>query len=115
MHDDDVGPEPCLRCTVLRQADYKPGTWLFSDIHSHMGLYYEISDERLRRWQSSPGVEFHDRSLILVRDSRLGHQGPMHAQPIAAGVYAFGGNWLWSDDARFPSLQPIPIHDVPTP
>ena len=28
-----------------------------------------------------------------------------------AGQYAFGGNFIYTSDSRFPSKQPIPIHD----
>jgi hypothetical protein len=30
---------------------------------------------------------------------------------ILKGMWAFGGNFLWTSDSRFPSPQPIKIHD----
>jgi hypothetical protein len=110
---DAVTPLPTIDCTVLRQADYKSGEWLMSDRHDRVGLFCEVTDTLIEMMEETANLNV--PLLMLVRESRLGEHGAMYAKPLSRGVYSFGGNWLWSDDARFPSPQPIPIHDVPQP
>ena len=44
MHDD-VTPAATIHCSILRQAGYKPGTWLFSDIHDNVYLFIDNADK----------------------------------------------------------------------
>jgi hypothetical protein len=51
--------------------------------------------------------------LLTSRDNRsdaLHAEPPGGAPPLCVG-YMFGGNFVWSANALFPSAYPIPIHD----
>lgn len=93
-------------CSVLREADHRPGTRLISDRHSKFILIGDGLDTTFKPTDEIPALRF-------VREQRCGHAWTMYAEPLDAGFVAFGGNWLWSGDSRFPADHPIRIHDAP--
>jgi hypothetical protein len=104
MHNTPVD----IQCHVLRQATYRPGEWLLSDRHDTGILFLHQSPSVLAAMANVIDMPW----FVLAQETRPGLITADHAWPIAHGEYQFGGNWLWSDDARFPSPHPIPIHDA---
>jgi hypothetical protein len=112
-----------LWCSILRQASYRPGTWLLSDKHDGVWLCHTNPDVLLKMNQhilDEMCKSDEDRSLtvngpymVLAHDTRAGGQRCLVAKPAIPGEFAFGGNWLWSDAPEFPASHPIPIHDAP--
>jgi hypothetical protein len=113
---DDQDKVKSVDCSVFREADYKPGPWLLSDRHSKVQLFYENVDAMVS-WIKDRDLPFLENLpfLILVREPRLGEHRSMYAKPCSDANFAFGGNWLWSEDPKFPADHPIPIHDALIP
>lgn len=100
-----------IACIVLREASYRPGPWLLSDRHHSLVLVCDDNDPMLEFATERPEMDL--PILQLVRRPGLADGERLHAQPITPNDFAFGGNWLWSSDARFPADHPIKIHDSP--
>jgi len=103
-----------VACSVLREADYRPGNWVLSDRHNKMSLFCENTDAAVNLMKDNPSLELCS-FLVLVREQLPGQRWARYAKPFTAGPFAFGGNWLWSNDSRFPADHPIPIHDASQP
>ncbi len=112
--DDSFAKSQLIDCSVLRLGSYQPGQWLLSDLNNELTLY--IGDrENLGQSVAATGVAAPGSIppiLLLVREQVQGSQWKTYATPPWGGPFAFGGNWLWSEDARFPFDHPIPIHDA---
>src|SRR4051794_38499516 len=112
---DEPFPE-CIPCIVLRQAGYQAGTWLLSDRHPTLTLFDHAALEAIIRHAPARAkvADLYDLPyVVLDRPFHPDGRETAVARPLAPGAYAFGGDWLWSDDARFPGDHPIPIHDSP--
>lgn len=91
---------------VYRKADRKPGTRQISDRHSQFILIGDGLDTTFSTTEEIP-------PLRLRRGGQSGDH--LFAEPLDPPVggyaYAFGGNFIYSSDSRFPASHPIPIHD----
>lgn len=108
MRNDLAERKGGVLCYVLRKADHQPGTRIISDRHSKFVLIGEDLDTTSVPTDEIPALRF-------VREQRFGRAWTMYAEPFDAGIFAFGGNWLWTSDSRFPADHPIRIHDMPHP
>ena len=106
-------PGPIIHAIVLRQASYVPGNWLLSDIHDAFSLNCLPLDDYEKADLTEARFDLRHPRLVVATDSCGASDGVLYARPLCRGSYAFGGNWLWSDDRRFPARHPLPIHDVP--
>jgi hypothetical protein len=98
-----------LTAKVLRAADRPIGSGLLSDQYPHFVLIGDGIDAPFSPTAEMPALRF-------VREQRFGQQWTVYAEPFIGGGnlgFAFGGNWLWSGDSRFPADHPIRIHDQP--
>ena len=112
--DDPTAKPQLIDCSVLRLGGYQPGRWLLSDLNNELTLYTG-DRESLGRSVAATGVAAQGSIppiLWLVREQVRGGRPKAYATPVCGGPFAFGGNWLWSEDARFPFDHPIPIHDA---
>jgi hypothetical protein len=91
--------------------------YVYRDSSSHFGCTFDgLSDQFNRLILLVPGVDVFTARAdcpALRLQERRGKGGPMavpaHAPP---GCYPmFGGNYISTSDSRFPSDQPIPVHD----
>lgn len=107
-------PRPGLVCTVLRPAETGDASRAGVTATAPRVVLTDQGDGPARRGAvvpaTAPGDPGHLPELQL-RERR----GFLIACPPDAGPrgdpYAFGGNWLWSTDARFPEAAPIAVHD----
>jgi len=106
MNDQDYRNQGGVLAWVLREADHKPGTRLISDRYGKFVLIGDDLDTTFKPSDDTP-------PLRLVRIKGYG----LHAEPVTEHGgnlgFAFGGNWLWSGDSRFPAPHPIRINDMP--
>ena len=67
----------------------------------------EVAFKHPQGFLSNPG----NRPVVVLKDKFDGDY--VYAKPADAGnVWTmFGGNFIYSSDSRFPSRQPIPVHD----
>ena len=84
-----------------------------SSLHEHATLIWD--EDPPENMFTSSGEPF----LMLVR-RKIGGETVLSAEPLngcgngarGAGVwYCFGGNFIFTSDSRFPSSQPIKVHD----
>jgi hypothetical protein len=112
MSEEDEQAHNHIVCSVLREADYQPGSWLISDVHSTLTLYLGNTERMVESLKNRPHLA-HLPCLMLVREQCPDRKSVVYAKPLIPGTFAFGGNWLWSSDSRFPANHPIRIHDAP--
>ena len=111
MNEPSTWPQS-IRCSVLRLGDYQPGKWLLSDLNNSVLLILDNID-RLVTELGDQAFASQLPFLALVNERLPAGRRSIYAKPLWGGPFAFGGNWLWSDDSRFPADHPIPIYDAP--
>ena len=112
MSDPSTWPNT-IRCSVLRLGDYQRGEWLLSDLNNSMLLILDHVDRLKAALGDDLALALHLPYLALVNERYPSSRWSKYAVPLWGGPFTFSGNWLWSDDSRFPADHPIPIYDAP--
>ena len=124
MSDSPAGapPRPGLLCTVLRPAEggceARPGITATAPrvvlTTPEGGVLPNPDRASTSLGSAAPVADPSDPGYVPELQLRE-RRGFLIACPSDAGPrgepYAFGGNWLWSADGRFPEPAPIAVHD----
>lgn len=98
-----------LHCSILVPADH--GSCSNGGISSRVKTVTLVGDGIPTLFEPSPDAP----AVFLVRRTFFEHGEYLHASPVAVdpsrGPLMFGGCFIYTSDSRFPSRQPIPLHD----
>jgi hypothetical protein len=90
--------------------------WIFkSDLgDSTLGGVTSKATKTILQWGEGEDVEEEDYPVLQLVERTIGSEKYLHAEPVnpkKTGLSMAGGNFVYSSDSRFPSNQPISVHD----